>query len=81
MARLANVPESVLELAAAKSGEFQNVAEMNHLGNLYVCTRFVRAGTTFLTICSTRRLHSVLESTDDGQLDHLDQLLHGIEAL
>lgn len=36
VARLANVPESVLQLATAKSKELEEDVNMNHMENVYV---------------------------------------------
>lgn len=77
VARLASVPDSILELAAMKSKKLEEAARENSISNLYAqaCLYQKRA---MLISNRSQSLRSLLGSPSTDQLDYI---VSGIEQL
>ena len=76
VARLANVPESVLEIASVKSKQLEHEAGGKALHYLYVFVCWIILDTSDHS--RSRLVRTLLENADSHQLD---QLIAGIEQL
>lgn len=75
MAHLANIPESVLQLAAVKSKALEDVAVEKTLEYMYVCMKLSLA---FLILYRSRCFSLMLEQSS---MNEIDQVIAGIEQL
>lgn len=77
VARLASVPDSILQLAAVKSKELEKTARENCISNLYA-QAFLYEKLAVLIPGRFRSLRSLLENPSTEQLDYI---INGIEQL
>lgn len=77
VARLASVPDSILQLAAVKSKKLEETARENGISNLYA-RAFLYEKLEVLISGRCRSLRFLLENPNTDQLDYI---INGIEQL
>lgn len=77
VARLASVPDSILQLAAVKSKKLEETARKNGISNLYA-RAFLYEKLAVLISGRFRSLRFLLENPSTDQLDYI---INGIEQL